>query len=142
MRSKIILVFSIALICAVAFLVYKGVSNKSLDDYVVDEESAFKTTVDNYSFYADDVTDNGAIDVSNMLSLLGVSNDVVVSEEYLSEDGDDFNRDLITMYSDDIDYSKPVYTVVDTDTYYVWTGVAGNIHGIHLDKNYELVELR
>lgn len=142
MRSKIVIALSVIILCTIGVLLYKNSKNKSIDDYVETEESAYKTVIDNYSFYADEVTDNEAIDVANMLSLLGLDNDVIVAEEPINEEGDDFNRDTILSYADSIDYSELVYSVNDGDIYYVWTDAQGAIRGMRLDAEYNLIELR
>lgn len=115
---------------------------KSIDDYIISDESVYKTTVDNYSFYAEKVTNTEAINISNMLSLLGLDDDVVVAEEPIFQDREDFNRDILQMYSDNIDYDKSVYSASDGDYYFVWYEVDGTIRGLHLDADFNLIDER
>lgn len=144
MRSKIVVIISIVLLSVIGFIVYKGISSKSIDDYTVEQEPFYDAKIDNYEFYIDGISNNDAIDIANMMSLLGVENDVSVGEIYLVEDKDteDMDRDNILSYDSDVDFDLPVYCVFDGDIYYMYSDTSGDVHGLHLDSDLNLVELR
>lgn len=144
MRSKLIIVISLVMLVTIGVTVYINLHRKSIDDYIVDDVPFYETKIGAYEFYVDSIDDATAINVSNTLELLGVDYNVSVSDMYLSEDLNemDMDRDAIISYTQDIDFSKPVYTVFMGGIYYVYYDKSGNIRGMHLDNEYNLIELR
>lgn len=144
MRSKVIIIISVIILFGLGFIVYKSIVIKSIVDYIDNTEPFYETKIDNYEFYVEEIDDITAINVSNLLALLGVEDNVSVSDTYLSKDINeiDMDRDAIILYADDINFSMPVYTVYTGGIYYVYYDTSGNLHGLHFDEDYNLIEMR
>ena len=137
-------IVSLLVIAALGFIIYSKHSSKSMEDYVTGQEDFYETKVNNFEFYTEGVSETEAVTVSMMFELMGVQASSSVGETLLDADEDepDMFRDVIVQHVENVDFSMPVYFILGDDYYFVFSDTDGNLRGMHVDDNYELVELR
>lgn len=142
MRSKLILIVSVLILCIVCFVIYRGIGNKDINDYVEDDLKGYDYEMDELDFYAEDSSSIEVIDVSNVMNMLGLE-DAVVMQSYIDIDSEcDLHYDYITIATDDIDTDKPIFYALDgEDMFYAFYDTSGNIHGVHFDSNMDVVKM-